>query len=176
VLETVTKEEEKRRKRVGCVQPTPTLARLTGPSGWCTGQCPVRQAGRRWTGCSRENAEAYNYNSPDCPVVHRTVRWANGRQRQRSVARSASDAWPTTTVSWAHRTIRYAPDSVRCANRPRGLTVGCAKFGRRSRTGQLQWLSGGAADCPVHHPTEGNYGYYSTTHHTQSKIQIRQVS
>jgi hypothetical protein len=24
---------------------------------------------------------AYGYNSPDCPVVHRTVRWANGRQR-----------------------------------------------------------------------------------------------
>jgi hypothetical protein len=22
---------------------------------WCTGQCPVRQAGRRWTDCSREN-------------------------------------------------------------------------------------------------------------------------
>jgi hypothetical protein len=33
VLETVTKEEEKKRKRVGCVQPTPTLARHIGVSG-----------------------------------------------------------------------------------------------------------------------------------------------
>jgi hypothetical protein len=33
VLETVTKEEEKQRKRVGHVQPTPTLARHTGLSG-----------------------------------------------------------------------------------------------------------------------------------------------
>ena len=31
------------------------------------------EAGRRWTGCSREKAEAYGYNSPDCPVVYRTV-------------------------------------------------------------------------------------------------------
>jgi hypothetical protein len=32
VLETVTKEEERKRKRVGYVQPTPTLARHTGLS------------------------------------------------------------------------------------------------------------------------------------------------
>jgi hypothetical protein len=142
VLETVTKEEEKKRESVGCVQPTPTRSR-----------CPVRQAGRRRTGSSREKAEAYNYNSPDCPVVHRTVQWANGHQRQQSATRSAGDAWPTTTVGWAHCTVRCAPDSVRCANWPRGPTVGCARKGRRSRTGQLKWLSGGAPDCPVVHRT-----------------------
>jgi hypothetical protein len=27
------------------------------------------------------SSAVYDYNSPDCPVVHRTVRWANGRQR-----------------------------------------------------------------------------------------------
>jgi hypothetical protein len=48
-----------------------------------------------------------------------------------------------------------APDSVRCANRPRGATVGCARYGRRSRTGHEQWMSGGAPDCQVHHLTEG---------------------
>jgi hypothetical protein len=47
------------------------------------------------------------------------------------------------------------PDSVPCANQPRGATVGCARYGRRSRTGHEQWLSGGAPDCPVHHSTEG---------------------
>jgi hypothetical protein len=144
VLETVTKEEEKKRKRVGYVQPTPTLARHTG-------QCPVRQVGRRWTGYSRENVESYDYNSPECPVVHRTVQWTNGRQRQRSAAQSAGDVWPAATVGCAHQTVR-------CANQPRGPTVGCARYGRRSRTRQLQWLSGGAPDCPVHPPTEGKFG------------------
>jgi hypothetical protein len=94
---------------------------------------------------------AYGYNSPDCPVVHQIVRWANGRQRQRSAAQSTGNAWPAATVGWAHRTVW-------CANRPRGPTVGCARKGRRSRTGQLQWLSGGAPDCPVQHPTEGKFG------------------
>jgi hypothetical protein len=85
---------------------------------WCTGQCPVRQAGLRWKGRSRELTTVYDYNSPDCPVVHwtvrwviransslsgmkkgdmaiihRTVRWANGRQRQRSAVKSAGDVW-----------------------------------------------------------------------------------
>jgi hypothetical protein len=74
---------------------------------------------------------------------------------QRSAAKSAGDAWPAPTVGRGHRTIRCAPDSVRCANCHKSATVGCARKGRRSRTGQLQGLSGGASDCPVHHPTEG---------------------
>jgi hypothetical protein len=59
------------------------------------------------------------------------------------------------TVGWAHWTVRCAPDSVRCANRSRGPTVGCAPYGKKSSTRLLQWLSGGAPDCPVHHSTEG---------------------
>jgi hypothetical protein len=75
----------------------------------CTGQCPMRQAARRWTGCSRENTEVYGYNSPDCLVVHRTVWWptvlsANGRLRnpratrgpqQRSVGHTGLSGAPT---------------------------------------------------------------------------------
>jgi hypothetical protein len=91
-------------------------------------------------------------------MVHRTVRWVNGRLRQRSAAQSSRDAWPAPTVGGGHRTVRCASDSVRCANRSRGPTVGCARKGRGSRTGQLQWLSGGAPDCLVRHPTEGNFG------------------
>jgi hypothetical protein len=30
-----------------------------------------------------KTTEAYSYNSPDCPVVHRTVRWAKGARGQR---------------------------------------------------------------------------------------------
>jgi hypothetical protein len=65
---------------------------------WCTGQCLVRQAELWWTSHSRESLVAYDYNSPDCPVVHRTVRWSNDRLRQRSATRSAGDAWPGPTV------------------------------------------------------------------------------
>jgi hypothetical protein len=125
-------------KRVGYVQQTSAQS--------CTPDCPA---------------------TPDCPVVHRTVSgvpgWSpmkrplsgiDGGVRlkftglfggapdcpvsQRSVVRSAGDAWPAATIGWAHRTVRCAPDSVWCANRPRGPTVGCAKIGRKSRTGQLQ--------------------------------------
>jgi hypothetical protein len=74
---------------------------------------------------------------------------------QRSAAQSARDAWPTPTVGWGHRTVRCAPDSVRCANQPEDPTVGCTRNGRRSAPDMLQWLSGGAPDCPVRHPTEG---------------------
>jgi hypothetical protein len=87
--------------------------------------------------------------------VHRTVRWANCVSVQRSSARSTRDTWSAPRVGWVHRTVRCAPDSVRCANQSRGATIGCARYGRRSCTGHEQWLSGGAPDCPVHHSTEG---------------------
>jgi hypothetical protein len=61
----------------------------------------------------------------------------------------------TPTVGRGHRTVRCAPDRVRCANCQKSATVGCARKGRRSRTGQLQGLFGGTPDCPVCHPIEG---------------------
>jgi hypothetical protein len=67
---------------------------------------------------------------------------------QRSAAQFAGDAWPAPTVGMGHRTVR-------CANCHKSATIGCARIGRRSRTGHEQWLSGGARDCPVRHPTEG---------------------
>jgi hypothetical protein len=54
-----------------------------------------------------------------------------------------------------HRTVRCAPDSVRCANGYNSATVGYAILGRRSALDHEQWMSGGARDCPVRHPTEG---------------------
>jgi hypothetical protein len=74
---------------------------------------------------------------------------------QWSAAQSARDAWPQPTVGWGHRTIRCAPDCVRCANNYNSATVGCAILGRRSAPDNEQWMSGGAPDCPVCHPTEG---------------------
>jgi hypothetical protein len=74
---------------------------------------------------------------------------------QWSVAQSTGDAWPAPMVGRGHRTVRCAPDSVRCANCHDSATVVCARIGRRSRTGHEQWLSNGAQDCPVRHPSEG---------------------
>jgi hypothetical protein len=53
---------------------------------WCTGQCPVRQAGSGELAALGKNSAAYDYNSPDCPVCtglsdEPTVGRANGRLR-----------------------------------------------------------------------------------------------
>jgi hypothetical protein len=89
--------------------------------------------------------------APDCPVSQRPP-------AQRSAAKSAGDAWLAPTVGRGHWTVRCAPDSVRCANCHQSATVGCARFGRESGTRHEQWLSGGTPDCPVRHPTKGNFG------------------
>jgi hypothetical protein len=115
---------------------------------WCTRQCHVRQASSGKLATLGKTSAAYGYNSPDCPVSQRPP-------AQRSAAQSARDAWPQPTVGWGHRTVLCAPDSVRCANQPEDPTTGCARNGRRSAPDMLQWLSGGAPDCPVRHPTEG---------------------
>jgi hypothetical protein len=109
---------------------------------WCTGQCPVRQASSgklaalrfrrrctainhrtvRWcTGLSGgsftdevvalgKQLTAYGYNSPDCPVCT----GLSGEPTVGRVIRARRVAEPT--VIRGHRTVRCAPDSVRCAN------------------------------------------------------------
>ena len=78
---------------------------------WCTGQCPVRQAGATRTGRSREIGRRRTAK------IHRTVRCApDCPVSQRSAARSARDTWPSqrsegsTGLSGVHRTVRCAPD------------------------------------------------------------------
>jgi hypothetical protein len=41
---------------------------------WCTGQCPVRQADSSELAALGTSTAVYGYKSPDCPVVHRTIR------------------------------------------------------------------------------------------------------
>jgi hypothetical protein len=94
-------------------------------------------------------------------IIHRTVWWYTGLSGEPTAARATvGRAIRARRVAHAngrlgHRTIRCAPNSVRCANQPEDPTVGCARNGRRSAPNMLQWLSGGAPDCPVRHPTEG---------------------
>jgi hypothetical protein len=96
---------------------------------------------------------SYDYNSPDCLVVH----CANGRLRQRSAAQSAGDAWPEPTVSWrtrlsvVHRTVSGEPrGSLLQRSAEPDMEGDCAPD-------MLHDLSGSAPDCPVRHPTESKY-------------------
>jgi hypothetical protein len=134
----------------------PTLARLAHwIVWWCTGQCPVRQAG------PREKA-ALRTRRRHTAKIHRTVRWCTGLSGESSAANSlpsgkvkgrrgynssncsVSQRSPAPTVGRAifvrhvvAPTVGRGHRTVRCANCPQGPTVGCARKGRRSRTGQL---------------------------------------
>jgi hypothetical protein len=94
-------------------------------------------------------------------IIHRTVRWCTGLSGEPTAASATvGRAIRGRRVACAngrqgHQTIRCALDSVRCANCHESTTVVYARIGRRSRTGHELWLSGGAPDCPVRHPTEG---------------------
>jgi hypothetical protein len=142
------------------VQPTP--ARLGTPDcPVCTGQCPVRQAGPREKAALRTRWRRTT-------IIHRTVRWCTGLSGESSAANSSpsgkakgrrgynspdcpvSQRSPAPTIGRAIF-VRHVDCSngrlvhriVRCANQPRGATVGYAKFGRRSSigpsTGPVWW-------------------------------------
>jgi hypothetical protein len=108
----------------------------------CTEQCPVHRLVQQRTRCSRESARAswlkitgLSGDAPDCLVSQQ-------RPRQRSAVRSAGDAWPEPTVTKPHRTVRCAPDSVRCAKGTEGSTVGFARKGMKSGTIHVRWCTG----------------------------------
>jgi hypothetical protein len=140
--------KEKDWKRVGCEQPIAAQSGCTGLSGGAPDSVRCARLGSGELATLENSSAVYDYNSPDCPVSQRSpAQW--------SAAKSAGDAWPAPTVGRGHRTVRCAPDSVRCANGYNSATVDCAILGRRSAPDHEQWMSGGAPDCPVRHPTEG---------------------
>jgi hypothetical protein len=102
---------------------------------WCTGQCPVRQAGSGELAALGKELTAYGYNSPDCPVSQRSAGPTVGCAiRARHVAKP--------TVGRGHRTVRCAPDSVRCANGSKAPTVGFAREGKKSAPDSVRWCTG----------------------------------
>jgi hypothetical protein len=111
----VTKEEEKKRKRVGCVQPTPTLAKHTGLSGGAPNsvRC-ARLAGSEPTALGKTQRRT--------TIIHRTVRWCTGLSGEPTVASANGrlhNPWATrgpqqrsvghTGLSGVHRTVSGAP-------------------------------------------------------------------
>jgi hypothetical protein len=113
---------------------------------WCTGLSGESSAMN--SSLSERGSAAYSKN-------HWTIQWCTGLSGEPTVGRAIfARRVAVPTVGRGHRTVQ-------CANGPGVATVGCARKGRRSRTGQLQGLSGGAPDCPVRHPTEGKFGLLS---------------
>jgi hypothetical protein len=80
---------------------------------WCTGQCPVRQAGSSELAALGNSSAMYGYNSPDCPVC-------TGLSGEPTVgcaicARHVAEP----TARRGHRTVRCAPDMSGAPTAPR---------------------------------------------------------
>jgi hypothetical protein len=123
---------------------------------------------KTWLSSQRQ----FSLGAPDCPVVHLTVSgvpgwlWRTGCSRRRTAINHRTVRWCTglsgePTVGPAngrprnsratrgrangqkgHRTVRCAPDSVRCANGSGSSTVGCAKIGKKSAPDSVRWCTG----------------------------------
>jgi hypothetical protein len=111
---------------------------------WCTGQCPVRQAGSGELAALGKSSATYGYNSPDCPVSHRSAGPTVGR-----VICAEHVAKPTARRR--HRIVRCAPDMSGAPTAPRLPTVGFARKGKKSAPDSVRC----APDCPVRQATEG---------------------
>jgi hypothetical protein len=106
----------------------------------CTGLSGPRLA-QRWTRRSREFTEGAMAKihrpvgcAPDCPVSHRcpvpTVGCAiSGRHVVEPM------------VTRPHRTVRCAPDSVRCAKGTKGSMVGFTRKGKESHIVYVRWCT-----------------------------------
>jgi hypothetical protein len=134
VLETGKKELEK--DLALCIQLQLGLAH--GTIRWCTGQCPVRQAG------PSEKA-ALGTRRRRTTIIHRTVRWCTGLSGESSAANSSPSGKAKGDVAKIHRTVRWCtglsgePTVASANGRSRNL--------RATRGSSNGW--GGAPDCPV---------------------------
>jgi hypothetical protein len=118
---------------------------------WCIGLSGESSAANSSPSGKAKRRRGYNSpdcpgGAPDCPVSQRSPAPTVGRA---IFARHVD----CSNGRLVHRTVRCAPDSVQCANQPRGATIGYAKFGRRSgtrpSTGPVRWhtrLSGAPLD------------------------------
>jgi hypothetical protein len=136
---------------------------------WCTGQCPVRQAGVCQLAALGTSTAVYEYKSPDCPVSHsqaksslsgsdqrrtainhRTVRWCTGLSGEPTVGRANGRPRNLRETRGRANGQKGAPDSVWCANGSKTSMVGCARIGRKSAPDSVRWCTG---QCPVVHRT-----------------------
>jgi hypothetical protein len=118
-----------------------------------TGQCPVHQGTSSSTLHLREFSEALHYNSPDCPVYHRTVSSAPGRSDSELASFGNPLRYNSPDCPVQHRTVRCASGAMAT---PRA-TVDCNALNARLRAQRTEhaWVAHRTVyrTCPVHHRT-----------------------
>jgi hypothetical protein len=106
---------------------------------------------------SRKNTGMHRYNSSDCPVCHRTIRWASGvtatcAQRSTLTALQCRGR-SQSSESEGHRTVRCTTRLSGATRRQKAPMVNCSRtlmVGWRGGSPDTeQWVSGGAPDCLV---------------------------
>jgi hypothetical protein len=91
-------------KEQGITEVLPGLAHRTVRCA--TGQCPVHQGTPSQTSHLREFSEGLRYNSPDCPVYHRTVSGAPEESGSELASLGFPLRYNSPDMSGAHRTVR----------------------------------------------------------------------
>jgi hypothetical protein len=104
---------------------------------WCTGQCPVRQAGGCQLAALETSTAVYGYKSPDCPVSQQSARPTIGR-----VIRARRVVEPT---------VRRGTG---LSGAPTALNLQRSASPKKERN-LHRTVSGGAPDCLVRQATEG---------------------
>jgi hypothetical protein len=118
-----------------------------------TGQCPAHQGTSSQTSHLREFSETLHYNSPDCPVYHRTVSGAP----EESGSELASFGFPlhynSPDMSGAHRTVRFASGAT-TTSRQRSTATHLMRASARRRAEHARVAHRTVyRTCLVHHRT-----------------------
>jgi hypothetical protein len=114
-----------------------------------TGQCPVHQGTPSWTPHLREFSEALRYNSPDCPVHHRTVSGAPRKNNSELASFGNPIRYNSPDCPVSHRIVSGAHRTVRCdsgATATSRATVDCNALNARLRAQRSRARAGGTPD------------------------------
>jgi hypothetical protein len=117
--------------------------------GCTTRQCPVHQGTRRPTLHLREFSEELRYNSPDCPVHHRTVSGAPRKSNSELASFGNPLRYNSPDCPVSHRTVSGAHQTVRCdsgAMATSRATVDCNALNARLRAQRNRARAGGTPD------------------------------
>jgi hypothetical protein len=114
-----------------------------------TGQCPVHQGTQRPTLHLREFSEELRYNSPDCPVHHRTVSGAPRESNSELASFGNTLRYNSLDCPVSHRTVSGAHRTVQCdsgATTTSRATVDCNTLNARLRAQRSRARAGGTPD------------------------------
>jgi hypothetical protein len=107
-----------------------------------TGQCPVHQGTRRPTLHLREFSEELRYNSPDCPVHHRTVSGAPRKSDSELASFGNLLRYNSPDCPVSHRTVRCESGATATSR----TTVDCNALNARLRAQRSRARAGGTPD------------------------------